>query len=348
MKASRTLQKRLHRRPSLNLLTSTLLDWVSVQATGRYGKAVVEVLAGEARRLLYSLKLHQAEPHEGLDFIERELCRRVFWNIYQTDKTFSLNGFPMLIHDLEGLPPLPVEIDDENIFKEGVRLPPNTPNTPAPPSFLVGFVANSRLFQIISQSIVYRRSLQSQASSIGIRLADPQAIERWVDAAFARITQIMDELPSELKVQEDESDGDWTGSTGHRNEAIGDRPMSPFGTQQANLLVTALSAEFSLLDLKSIVSPESSVEGERHRLAKRAYETLSSIPLENIASNGESMRGKVFRTILSLLNTKDDPGKLSEHVWEWWNIYSRVQFVQVIPDIPASGTVTRPASPAPL
>ncbi|KAM0749420.1 hypothetical protein T439DRAFT_327121 [Meredithblackwellia eburnea MCA 4105] len=341
MQASRALQKALSRRPSLNLLISTSFDWISVQATGRYGKSVADVLAGETRRLIYSLKLHQEESSKREDVLHREMRRRVFWSVYSTDKTFSLNGYPMIIHDIEGLPELPVQVDDECIFKDGIRSGPAGGN-PSTPSFLVGFVSNCRLFEIISQSIVHRRSLQTQSGS-RVGRVDPATIEKWVEAAFVWISEIMEELPVELKNGSGEHLDVWGGLSGGKSGAT---PLSPYGTQQANILVTALSAEFSLLDLKALLSADNSeVEKERHRLAKRAYETLASIPLENIAANGESMRGKVFRTILSLLNTKDDAEKLAENVWDWWNIYSRVQFLQIAPDIPASGTNTGPASP---
>lgn len=45
------------------------------------------------------------------------------------------------------------------------------------------------------------------------------------------------------------------------------------------------------------------------------------MPLECLASNGESMRGKVFRVILALLNATPE-GALGEGLWDWWNIVS--------------------------
>lgn len=40
----------------------------------------------DARRMVYSLGLHRETPKEGLSFIELEICRRLFWEIYQNDK----------------------------------------------------------------------------------------------------------------------------------------------------------------------------------------------------------------------------------------------------------------------
>lgn len=45
------------------------------------------------------------------------------------------------------------------------------------------------------------------------------------------------------------------------------------------------------------------------------------MPLECLASNGESMRGKVLRVILALLNATHE-GALGEGLWDWWNMVS--------------------------
>lgn len=79
------------------------------------------------------------------------------------------------------------------------------------------------------------------------------------------------------------------------------------------------------------------------------YRLLSSIPLDHLAANGESMvsqgdiplksmgqltlrvsqRGKVLRIILALLNRSRTPDLLSEEVKSFWNMFSMIQFVQV-------------------
>ena len=45
---------------------------------------------------MYSLGLQKAEPREGLDFLQIQICRRLFWEIYQSDKCVpkaGLNAF---------------------------------------------------------------------------------------------------------------------------------------------------------------------------------------------------------------------------------------------------------------
>lgn len=56
-------------------------------------------------------------------------------------------------------------------------------------------------------------------------------------------------------------------------------------------------------------------------MAQRAFRQLEHMPLECLASNGESMRGKVLRVILALLNATPE-GSLGDGLWDWWNMVS--------------------------
>lgn len=51
--------------------------------------------------------------------------------------------------------------------------------------------------------------------------------------------------------------------------------------------------------------PEHDTSADRNKIARAGYETLSSLPIEDLASNGEAMRGKVLRIVLSLISTGD-------------------------------------------
>jgi hypothetical protein len=67
-------------------------DWISSQSMGTAGRPLADVLMADTRRLMYSLKLHLAEPREGMSFIDKELSRRVFWCAYTTDKSVPPNS----------------------------------------------------------------------------------------------------------------------------------------------------------------------------------------------------------------------------------------------------------------
>lgn len=43
-------------------------------------------LISDARRQVYALGLHTAQPKDGLSVIQLQICRRLFWEIYQSDK----------------------------------------------------------------------------------------------------------------------------------------------------------------------------------------------------------------------------------------------------------------------
>jgi hypothetical protein len=43
-------------------------------------------LISDARRQVYALSLHTVQPKEGLSCIQLQICRRLFWEIYQSDK----------------------------------------------------------------------------------------------------------------------------------------------------------------------------------------------------------------------------------------------------------------------
>lgn len=92
------------------------------------------------------------------------------------------------------------------------------------------------------------------------------------------------------------------------------------------------------LDFRVHLDADADTRTERESLARKAYATLSNVPIEYLASNGESMRGKVLRIVLDLLSmTKDgangEDGQMQgegaeggegqafgKDVWDWWNM----------------------------
>jgi hypothetical protein len=69
-------------------------------------------------------------------------------------------------------------------------------------------------------------------------------------------------------------------------------------------------------------------DGGRYEIAQGVFRQLEGMPLECLASNGESMRGKVFRVILALLNTTPE-GALGDGLWDWWNMVSLRAFSEL-------------------
>lgn len=96
------------------------------------------------------------------------------------------------------------------------------------------------------------------------------------------------------------------------------------------------------LDLRAEVVPGPEDKKERYEIARRTFAQLEqcvgefgvvltrcSIPVECVASNSESLRGKVLRVVVSLLSAEAEQTPRS--LWDWWGMYSRVEFVQLLP-----------------
>ncbi|GFZ43108.1 hypothetical protein JCM24511_00826 [Saitozyma sp. JCM 24511] len=311
LRASRAIQLHHQLSPDLDLAISTELDWISSQSMGTAGRPLADVLMADTRRLMYSLKLHLAEPREGMSFIDKELSRRVFWCAYTTDKTTSLDGSILAFHDLEGLPPLPIEADDEYMSSGGLGSQP-----PNHTSFMVGVNVIHKIARIQSQATVYQRALLPGSGLV--KAPHCQEVVAWLEEAFGELREIERGLPAALSLE----NGGTSGLEGTWKDSEG------FAIQRANIITSLMGAQFQLLDLKAKVCPDGTTEAEREAIAKRAYETLSNIPIEHLAANGESMRGKVLRTILALLSSTADPSEMGSNVWDWWNM-----FLQLIPDV---------------
>ncbi|KAJ9092586.1 hypothetical protein QFC19_008694 [Naganishia cerealis] len=148
---------------------------------------------------------------------------------------------------------------------------------------------------------------------------DVYGILRWIERAQAQMRKVIQGLPDVLGP-----------APPHVTMAVTDQ-SEVFATQRANLLITAVSAEFALLDLKALADPTHDISSERELVGREMYSLLSSIPVEHLAANGESMRGKVLRIIIALLSNSASPEHWNQHVRDWWDIYSKVQFVQMIP-----------------
>lgn len=311
-RGSRIIQIRHQTRPSLVVLASTILDWISSQAAS--AAELPMNLLSDVRRLVYTLGLNRETPKEGLSSLELQLCRRLYWEAYAIDKTNSLNGHPMILNDMDGVPPLPLEIDDEYMAGDATF-----PQPEGKLSYMSGFCYVSKLFQVLNGCIVRHRTLQAADPSTG---PTTETLQAWVDSKLEEVQDLLTEIPEELQ----------SGSISQDNPSV-------FGTQAANLYITALCIELALLDLKGKLHPDEDTHNEKARqeIAQRAFRQLEHMPLECLASNGESMRGKVLRVILALLNvSSQEAGTLGEGLWDWWNMFSRVQFLQLMPTAGAS------------
>lgn len=316
----------------LQLLTASTLDWVTAQALG----APTDVLVAHIGRYIGALRLREDRTWPSV--VDAELARRVFWILYTKDKTDALSGRPLLLNDFEGTPPLPAQVDDEYITPAGAL-----PQPEGRLSHMAGFTIICRIFQTISQTIRRHRSWAHPPDTEDDRAACVDENLAWIARTQAKLRGILDTLPPELSVDLREAaqvdlpqvvalaGADAPGADTAGTAAVGAEDRAKYAIRQSDIVLTGLCAEFSLLDFRAALAPALDTRAEREAVALRAYRILESIPVECLASNGECMRGKVLRIVLSLLAMSGEPETLSQHVWDWWNVYSRVQFLQVIP-----------------
>jgi len=138
-------------------------------------------------------------------------------------RTDASSGSPISLNDFEGSPPLPLEVDDEYMTPEG-----HLPQPRAKPSYMSGYVSVVKLFQIFSECLIRQRCF------IHTPAAGPNtdSLKSWIEEAQQRIRSILDSVPEVLR-----------NNIGEDTWAKGD----VFGTQKANVLITALCVEFALV-----------------------------------------------------------------------------------------------------
>lgn len=321
--ASRAIQVRHLEEPNMNIMVTMIADTYHCAATNR--TQFRDTLMGTAARLVYALGYNVVAPTDNL--IDAELKRRIFWHLYCHEKTDAAMGNPILMHDHEGVPPYPLETDDEFITAAGYVSQPL-----ASLSYMVGYVYNIRLFRFLSTSLLRRRLLECAAlGELNITLDEGW---NWAEEARHKISCLQRELPVKLRALE----------LSHCSTS--DQP-DIFQTQRANIVVTAAIVEFALLDYQASARPQSSLIAERHRVARETYRQLSNISATQLASNGESMRSKVISIILVLFNSISHETDLTQgDVRNWWEMYCKVQFVQMIPSGVESLGPSRAPSPS--
>lgn len=141
-------------------------------------------------------------------------------------RTNALNGHTIALPDYEGIPPFPLEVDDEYITHESIHPQPSTRQ-----SFMSGFIVISRIFQILSQTLMRQRTLRINPSAG----PDRTALLFWIEETTSQLRGIMDSLPPKLR-------HDYVVPP-----AGAGVDHSLYATQQANIQITALCLELSLV-----------------------------------------------------------------------------------------------------
>jgi hypothetical protein len=129
------------------------------------------------------------------------------------------------LNDLEGVPPLPLEVDDDYITSSVA-----TPQPRGTVSYMTGFVVVSRIFQILGQCQIRQKTFANN------RGAGPSRGElvAWVEDQRRDMRRLLDDLPAKLRAE-------WREAGGFERAE-----ESSLGIQRANIHITALCVELAL------------------------------------------------------------------------------------------------------
>lgn len=201
------------------------------------------------------------------------------------------------LNDFEGLPPLPLVVDDELITARGAF-----DQQPGTISYMMGFHGCVQLFPLLAEVLVRSRRLAVRqredrpltTEEVDVELAWEKDLRQSMDGIIAA-------LPPQLRA-------DWLKggptSSDQSHDAI-------LGMQRANIFVTDVSLRICLVGhvrrnvtdiqldyISEIVPASDEIVTAKASLARRAYEALSGFPLDDLAANGESIVSVLYRLVI--------------------------------------------------
>lgn len=112
------------------------------------------VVTAQANQCALALRLNEESSYENLNPIEAEIRRRIYWLLFQADKSTACmraRTICMRLEDAPGLS-LPTEVDDEQITAAGI-LPQPSGRTPT----IVGFNIVTNLFRVLNDALLLQR-----------------------------------------------------------------------------------------------------------------------------------------------------------------------------------------------
>lgn len=296
---------------------------------------------GEAAHIAVTLHMHEEASYEGLDPIETEIRRRVFWLLFGADKSMSiLLGRPICLRDEDCTLHFPKEVDDEYITATAIL-----PQPAGKTAIVSGLNYITRIFALLGEILV-RIRVDKRSPPQG-----PFATARLdeVRSLHARILGALSHAPTPLRLKPlipgqvpaavtgsvvgggavaaatPTGGNEWPGGAGFRQATFAevrdffDNPKAsranapnPFLVMQANLYVTQQLVRFVIeqyrdelmLSMHAATGEEieMSSQEDREAVASDLLNVLHSIPIQSIATNGPSLVHKVRFVASTLLD----------------------------------------------
>jgi hypothetical protein len=302
---------------------------------------------GEAAHIAVTLRMHEEASYEGLDPIECEVRRRVFWLLFGADKSMSiLLGRPICLRDEDCTVHFPKELDDEYITPSAYLPQPHGKT-----AIVSGLNYISRIFALLGEILVRIRvdkRSPPQGQFATARLEEVQSLH-------ARIMAALSHAPEPLRLKQSHSQQHMppsTGGPGFRQATFAevkdffDNPnasranaLNPFLVMQANIYVTQQLVRFVieqyrdelLMSLQGSLD-EQQVAQDREAVASDLLNILHSIPIQSIATNGPSLVHKVRFVASTLLDAvrkaeiaPASAARAHAYLWDFLSILSEIE-----------------------
>ncbi|KAJ7935504.1 fungal-specific transcription factor domain-containing protein [Mycena leptocephala] len=281
---------------------------------------------GEAAHIAVTLRLHEEAAYEGIDPIECEVRRRVFWLLFGADKSMSiLLGRPICLRDEDCTLHFPKELDDEYITPSAYLPQPHGKT-----AIVSGLNYTSRIFALLGEILVRIRvdkRSPPQGQFATARLEEVQSLH-------SRILSALAHCPEPLRLKRSFSQSNVPPEYGGAGQDFFDNPnasrenaLNPFLVVQGNIYVTQQLVRFVIEQYRDelVMSiqgnvDEQKVAEDREAVASDLLNILHSIPIQSIATNGPSL----------VTNTKGGNSAASAarahaYLWDFLSILSEIE-----------------------
>ena len=211
------------------------------------------ICTAQSNQLALALRLNEESSYEKLDPIECEIRRRIYWLLFQADKSTAClraRTICLRLEDAANLM-LPSEVDDEQITSAGI-LPQPFGKTP----LISGFNISTNLFRILNDALLLQR--RKAPPTVDSILADLSNVNELRE----KVMQTANDVASPLKLRKNSNplgtspNHDWEAKLHERFldffQDAGDtsHALNSFKVMQGNILVTQHLVRLVLLQTR--------------------------------------------------------------------------------------------------
>lgn len=242
---------------------------------------------GEALRLAQEMRLFDEAAYQGVDIVEGQILRNVFWHMHSGDKSAAiLNNVPITLHQIL----LGSTITTDFYGQQNTQLIDAQRHSDAPNfehQLYEGFHICQRMWSTASNVLVDIQVLIHVHSRFNLDVPNSGLTKAAITDSYMSFSRVIDDLPAWLR------DPMSVKSSDERSERSQRRA---FWTQRANLLVTfhclrlillQKCAEHGLLSLLGLSEDETMLAFRKTEIASDLLNVAMGVPFEALQANGE-------------------------------------------------------------